>query len=63
MTSDEARARAEKIFKQEERDRDGRAAMNEYEAQGRAVRENMSRLRALRLSKEAQTHRRAGKKR
>jgi hypothetical protein len=57
MTSDEARARAEKIFKQEEREREGRVAMSDYEAQGRAVRGNMARLRALRLSKEAKAHR------
>jgi hypothetical protein len=53
MAADEARARAERIFKQEEREREGRVAMSDYEAQGRAVRENMARLRALRLAKEA----------
>jgi hypothetical protein len=52
MTTDEARARAEKIFKQEERAREGRVAMSEYEAQGRAIRTNMARLRAPRLAKE-----------
>ena len=33
MTSDQAQQRAEKSFKQEERARDGRNAMMEYEAQ------------------------------
>jgi hypothetical protein len=57
MITDEARARAEKVFKQEERAREGRIAMSEYEAQGRAVRENMARLKALRLEKEARADR------
>jgi hypothetical protein len=52
MTTDEARARAEKIFKREEREREGRIAMSQYEAQGRAIRENMARLKALRLAKQ-----------
>lgn len=63
MTNDAARARAERIFKQEERDREGRIALSEYEARSRAIRENMARLRALRLSKEAQAHRTVGDKR
>jgi hypothetical protein len=54
MTSDQARQRAEKSFKQEERARDGRAAMTEYEAQALAVRAKTTRLKALRLAKEAQ---------
>ena len=57
MTTGEARARAEKIFKREERVREGRIAMSQYEAQGRAVRENMARLKALRLAKEARADR------
>jgi hypothetical protein len=52
MTLDQARERAEKIFKQEERERDGKAALIEYEAHAIAVRENMARLRSLRLTKE-----------
>jgi hypothetical protein len=55
MTSDQARQRAEKSFKREERARDGRKAMTEYEAQARATREKTERLKALRLTKEAQT--------
>ena len=39
MNSDQARQRAEKSFKQEERTRDGRNAMSEYEAQARTIRE------------------------
>jgi hypothetical protein len=53
MTSDQARQRAERVFKKEERARDGRAAMTEYEAQAIAIREKTKRLRALRLAKEA----------
>ena len=51
--SNEARARAEASFRKEERARDGAKAMMEYQANGRMVRENMERLRALRLAKEA----------
>ncbi|MGD0026392.1 MAG: hypothetical protein ABSC37_17525 [Xanthobacteraceae bacterium] len=54
MNSDQARQRAEKNFKQEERARDGRKAMTEYEAQARATREKTARLKALRLAKESQ---------
>ena len=56
MSSDEARQRAEKSFKQEERALDGRKAMTEYEAQVLAIREKTARLKALRLAKEAQVH-------
>ena len=54
MTSDQDRQRAEKSFKKEERARDGRAAMTEYDAQALAVRAKTTRLKALRLAKEAQ---------
>jgi len=54
LSSDEARQRAEKSFKQEERALDGRKAMTEYEAQVLAIREKTARLKALRLAKEAQ---------
>ena len=47
--------RAERHFKKEERARDGRAAMTEYEAEARANREKTARLKALRLANEAQT--------
>jgi hypothetical protein len=54
MNSDQARQRAEKRFKQEERARDGQKARIEYEIQARATREKTARLKALRLAKEAQ---------
>lgn len=54
MSSDEARQRAEKSFKQEAHARDGRMATTEYEAQALATREKIARLKALRLAKEAQ---------
>ena len=52
--SDAAKARAEAAFKRkEEQARDGANAWAEYEAKSRAIAENMERLRALRLAKEA----------
>jgi hypothetical protein len=54
VTSDQARQRAEKSFRQEERARDARKAMTEYEAQAVAIREKTARLKAFRLAKQAQ---------
>ena len=54
MISDLDQQRAEKRFKQEERARDGRKAMTEYETQARATRAKTERLKALRLAQEAQ---------
>ena len=54
MNSDQARERAERNFKKEERAQDGRKAMIEYEAQAVATRKKTARLKALRLAKEAQ---------
>ena len=54
MNSDHARQQAEKRFKQEERARNSRHAMTEYEVQARVTREKTARLKALRLAKEAQ---------
>ncbi len=54
MNSDQARQRAEKRFKQEERARDSQKAMIEYEVQARTTREKTARLKALRLAREAQ---------
>ena len=51
--STEARTRAEASFKKEQRAKEGAQAMQEYLASGRAVRERMERLKALRLAKEA----------
>jgi hypothetical protein len=49
----ESRAKAEATFKKEERAREGAQAMLEYLASGREARENMAKLKALRLAKEA----------
>jgi hypothetical protein len=46
-------ARAEALFKKEERLRDGQKATAEYEAAQGAVREKTARLRALRLARDA----------
>jgi hypothetical protein len=51
--SSEVRARAEANFKKEERAKEGAKAMTEYQTNGRVVREQMARLRELRLAKEA----------
>jgi hypothetical protein len=56
MDSDLARARAERLFKQEEQQREGNAAMAQYQANAVAVRENMARLRALRLAAQDCAH-------
>ena|SRR5581483_10565293 len=53
-TKDEAQARAEASFRRKEAQaREGKQAMAEYEAAGRAMREKTAKLRALRLAKEA----------
>jgi hypothetical protein len=49
----ESRAKAEASFKKQERAREGAQAMVEYMANGREVRENMAKLKALRLAKQA----------
>ena len=54
MNSDQARQRAERNFKKEERAQDGRKAMTEYVAQAVATRKKTASLKALRLAKEAQ---------
>ena len=54
MTPDQARQRAEKSFRQEERARDARKAMAEYEAQAIAIRKKTAHLKAVRLAKETQ---------
>lgn len=56
---DQARARAEKSFKQEERAKEGARAMMEYQANSELMREKTERLRALRLAKEAAVQTRA----
>jgi hypothetical protein len=51
--ADEVKARAEASFKKEERAKEGARAMMEYQASGKAAREKMAQLKALRLAKEA----------
>jgi hypothetical protein len=51
---DKAKIQAERNFKKDERDKDGRKAMTEYEAEARAIRAKTERLKALRLAKEAE---------
>jgi hypothetical protein len=46
-------ARAEAIFRKQERLKDGQQAMAQYEAERRAVQEKTARLRALRLARDA----------
>jgi hypothetical protein len=53
VNSDQARQRAEKRFKKEERAQDGRQAMIEYKAHALAIREKTTRLKALRLVRGA----------
>jgi hypothetical protein len=50
VNSDQARQRAEKSLKKEERAQDGRQAMIEYKAHALAVREKTARLKSLRLA-------------
>ncbi len=61
-SSNEARARAEANFKKEERAKEGVKAMTEYQASGKAVRERMAELKALRLAKEAKEAKEAADK-
>ncbi len=49
-----AKTKAEANFKKEERAAEGAKAMLEYQASGREIREQMARLKALRLAKEAE---------
>ncbi len=58
--SNEARARAEASFRKEERAKEGKEAVMEYQANIRMVREKTERLKALRLAKEAADKERAG---
>jgi hypothetical protein len=58
--SNDARARAEASFRKEERAKEGKEAMTEYQANIRMVREKTERLKALRLAKEAADKERAG---
>jgi hypothetical protein len=53
MNPDIPQKRAEQLFKKEKRAHDARNAMIEYEQQAVATREKITRLRELRLAKEA----------
>ena len=53
MSSNEARVRAEKTFKAEERAREGAQAWQDHQAEALATAAKTERLRALRLAKEA----------
>ena len=55
MNSDQARQRAERSFKKDERAQDARKPMTEYECQALATREKTARLKELRLAREAET--------
>ena len=55
--SDRARTRAEAAFKKEAARTEGRKAMEEYQADLRAIREKTARLRALRLARDQAYHR------
>ena len=53
MNSDEAHRRAEALFKKEQQSREAQQATAEYDAEQRAVQEKTTRLRALRLARDA----------
>ena len=53
MNTDEARRRAETLFKKEQQLREAEQAMTEYQAKLDAMREKTARLRALRLARDA----------
>ena len=51
MNLQQARERAERHFRRDERSQDGRKAMVEYESQALVTREKIARLKMLRLAK------------
>ena len=53
VNTDEARRRAEALFKKEQQLREAQQAMAEYHAGLRMMREKTTRLRALRLARDA----------
>jgi hypothetical protein len=53
MDSDQAHRRAEALFKKEQQVHEGQQAMTEYQAKLDAMREKTTRLRALRLARDA----------
>jgi hypothetical protein len=63
--SNEARSadpRSDATIKKDERAADGARAMAEYQVNGRLAREQMARLRALRLAREAEDERKPAAK-
>jgi hypothetical protein len=52
MDSNQARHRAEALFKKEQQVREGQQAMAEYQAKLEAMREKTARLRTLRLARD-----------
>ena len=53
MSTNSDKARAELLFKKEQRFRDGQKAAAAYEAEQQAIRQKTSRLRALRMARDA----------
>jgi hypothetical protein len=53
LSTNSNRARAEALFKKEERLRDGQKAVAEYEVARQATGEKTERLRALRMARDA----------
>lgn len=53
VNTDEARRRAETLFKKEQQLREAQQAMAEYQTQLHVMREKTARLRALRLARDA----------
>ena len=62
MNTDEARRRAEALFKKEQQLREAQQAMTEYQAGLRMMREKTARLRALRLARDAANNNNNNKK-
>ena len=53
MSTNSDKARAELLFKKEQRLRDGQRAAAAYEAEQQAIRQKTARLRALRMARDA----------
>ena len=53
MSTNSDKARAELLFKKEQRLRDGQIAAAAYEAEQQAIRQKTARLRALRVARNA----------
>ena len=62
VNTDEARRRAETLFKKEQQLREAQQAMTEYQAGLRMMREKTARLRALRLARDAANNNNNNKK-